>query len=175
MAEAVITVNGLAKSFASAGFGRHSQETLAVNDVSFSVERGGALAIVGESGSGKTTVARCLVGLEVPTSGSIEVCGEDWASGGDSAGERRRRARKIQLVFQDPYQSLDPRQKVGEALHEALRVHGISRGSARTDSVGDLLDRVGLSPRWAVSTPAFSPAGSVSGLRSPGPWRPNRK
>ncbi len=116
MPESVISVSDLVKSFPGIGAGRRSADVVAVDGVSFSVERGGALAIVGESGSGKTTVARCLVGLEVPTSGSIEVCGEEWIGSRGSLNARRGRARKIQLVFQDPYQSLDPRQKVGAAL-----------------------------------------------------------
>ena len=145
MSDPVVTVSELVKTFPGVGTGRRKAETRAVSDVSFTVQRGGALAIVGESGSGKTTVARCLAALEAPTSGSIEVCGERWTGKQGSTKARRRRARKIQLVFQDPYQSLDPRQQVGAALDEALRVHRVRDGSKRDDEVLDLLERVGLS------------------------------
>jgi peptide/nickel transport system ATP-binding protein len=152
MSEAVV-VSGLVKSFPGVGAGRRSAAVLAVDDVSFAIDRGGALAIVGESGSGKTTVARCLAGLEVPTRGTIEVCGERWTAGRTSLRARRRRARNIQLVFQDPYQSLDPRQKVGEALDEALSVHGLHDASDRESRVVSLLDRVGLSDHVATCYP----------------------
>ncbi len=149
MRETVISVNELVKCFPGVGAGRRSAEMNAVDGVSFSVERGGALAIVGESGSGKTTVARCLVGLEVPTSGSIEVCGDKWIGSKGSLNVRRERARKVQLVFQDPYQSLDPRQKVGAALDEALCVHAAKGTSTGNDRVAELLEKVGLSDEVA--------------------------
>lgn len=143
--EIVVAVDRLVKSFPGVGAGRRRGETKAVKEASFSLERGGALAIVGESGSGKTTVARCLAGLETPTSGSIEVCGEAWTGSHGGLKARRKRARSIQLVFQDPYQSLDPRQKVGAALEEALSIHGKPGRSDGQDEVGGLLERVGLS------------------------------
>ena len=83
---------------------------VAVDDVDFAVPEGGSLAIVGESGSGKTTVARMVVGLERPTAGTMRACGSDRSAPPRSARERRRRGREVQIVFQDPYTSLDPRQ-----------------------------------------------------------------
>ena len=153
MAEPAVSVSGLVKSFPGAGAGRRSAPVLAVNDVSFEVERGAALAIVGESGSGKTTVARCLAGLEAPTQGVVEVCGEQRPRGRSSLRERRRRARKIQLVFQDPYQSLDPRQRIGAALEEALSVRGVALADDREQRVPTLLGRVGLTGDVAAAYP----------------------
>ena len=96
---------------------------LAVNDVSFQLMPGRSLAIVGESGSGKTTIARMLVGLEQPTSGTITACGHDRSEPPSSTAERRRRGREVQIVFQDPYTSLDPRQNAESAVDEVLRLH----------------------------------------------------
>ena len=153
MPKAAVVVDGLVKTFPGVGAGRRSAAIQAVDNVSFVVDRGGAFAIVGETGSGKTTVARCLVGLEVPTRGTIEVCGERWTNGKGSLSARRRRASKIQLVFQDPYQSLDPRQKVGQGLEEALRVHGTIDAHDCEGHVANLLERVGLSTDVAGSYP----------------------
>ena len=95
----------------------------AVDGVDFAVPAGGALAIVGESGSGKTTCARMIAGLERPTAGTIAVDGEAWSHGRLSRAERKRRGRAIQMVFQDPYLSLDPRQSVRACLSECLSLH----------------------------------------------------
>lgn len=152
MSEHAIAVGGLTKVFAGGGFGHRAAETLAVSDVSFSVGTGSAFAIVGESGSGKTTVARCLAGLEVVTSGTIDVCGERLTGRGSSRSDRLRRARMIQLVFQDPYQSLDPRQQVGAALAEAISVHQ-PKGAVTEEAVAGLLERVGLSAKIVGSYP----------------------
>ena len=152
MPEPAIAVDGLTKVFTGAGIGRRAAETVAVREVSFDVETGAALAIVGESGSGKTTVARCLAGLETLTSGTIEVCGEHLTGRRSSRADRLRRARMIQLVFQDPYQSLDPRQQVGAALAEAISVHE-PKGAATEGAVIALLERVGLSAKIIDSYP----------------------
>ena len=87
-------------------FGAH----VAVDDVSFQIAEGGSLAIVGESGSGKTTIAKMITGLLTPTSGTIRACGHDRSKPSKGAAERRRRGGEVQIVFQDPYSSLDPRQ-----------------------------------------------------------------
>jgi ABC-type glutathione transport system ATPase component len=97
----VLTVRGLRKEFGG---------LVAVDDVSFEVAAGRSLAIVGESGSGKTTIAKMIVGLERPTAGAITACGNDRSRPARSAGLRRRRGGEVQIVFQDPYTSLDPRQ-----------------------------------------------------------------
>jgi oligopeptide transport system ATP-binding protein len=126
----------------------------AVNDVSFAVARGGSLAIVGESGSGKTTLARMIVGLTKLTAGTITACGRDRSTPARSARERRRRGAEIQIVFQDPYASLDPRQTAERMLDEVMRLHGDRATSeerrARIASLGDL---VGLDPRMLRALP----------------------
>jgi oligopeptide/dipeptide ABC transporter ATP-binding protein len=123
----------------------------AVRGVSFELAAGRTLGIVGESGCGKSTVARLLVGLEPPTSGTVEIEGE--AAGGGSTRRRRELARRIQLVFQDPFSSLDPRQTVERALGEVLKVHELAAGPARAARVGELLDMVALGRRFAARYP----------------------
>jgi peptide/nickel transport system ATP-binding protein len=119
------------------------RETHALNDVSFRLGRGETLGIVGESGSGKTTLAKCLMRFEAPDSGEILFDGQDIArlSGAALRGFRRN----IQMVFQDPYKSLNPRRKVGESLIEGPVQHGRSRREA-LQRAGELMDLVGLKP-----------------------------
>ena len=102
----VLEATGLRKQFG---------ELVAVGDVSFQLPPGRSLAIVGQSGSGKTTIARMIVGLERPTSGTITACGHDRSR---PARDRRRRGREVQIVFQDPYTSLDPRQTAEDTIDE---------------------------------------------------------
>ncbi|WP_344670170.1 ABC transporter ATP-binding protein [Catenulispora yoronensis] len=148
-----ITVSGLTKVFRVADErGRRSQFT-AVSDVSFTVPAGGSLGLVGESGSGKTTTARMLVGLEAPTAGRVEVLGHDRSRPARGAAERRRRARELQIVFQDPYTSLDPSQTVRVAIDEVLRTHSGLEGTARAARLAELLDQVGFDERQASARP----------------------
>jgi oligopeptide transport system ATP-binding protein len=141
----VVEVLELRKEFGS---------TRAVDDVSFRVEAGRSLAIVGESGSGKTTVARMIVGLERPTSGRITALGRDRSQPARSGAERRRRGREVQIVFQDPYSSLDPRQTVEASLTEVLRLHhgdaAVADRSARVHELGEL---VGMDERQLRALP----------------------
>jgi oligopeptide/dipeptide ABC transporter ATP-binding protein len=124
----------------------------ALNGVSLTLAPGETLGIVGESGCGKSTLAKVLVRLEDPTSGRVVLDGVDLtALRGRALREQRRR---IQMVFQDPYSSLDPRQSVGQALDEVLTVHRIrSSGRDRTRRVVELLDMVGLSDAFAQRLP----------------------
>ncbi|WP_326731770.1 ATP-binding cassette domain-containing protein [Streptomyces phaeochromogenes] len=152
MTTPVLEATGLRKVFPG---GR-----VAVDDVSLTLPPGGSMGVVGESGSGKTTVARMLVGLETPTSGTVRIDGEPMITGGTtshSRAERLRRARRIQLVFQDPYASLDPRQTIGHGIDELLRLHEPDHDRRRTRAT-ELLDQVGLDARMARSTP-----GALSG------------
>ncbi len=126
---------------------------VAVDDVSFTVPQGRSLAIVGESGSGKTTVARMVVGLERPSAGRIAVGGRERSWGRVSSRERRRRGREVQIVFQDPYSSLDPRQTVGRCIEEALLLHFDLDKAQRIDRVHALFDQVGLDRRQADLLP----------------------
>jgi peptide/nickel transport system ATP-binding protein len=129
-----------------------SGETHAVRDVSFTLVHGGSLGIVGESGSGKTTLARLLVGLEQPTSGRILHEGRElgWAL---PARERRKRGRLMQIVFQDPYTSLDPRQTVDRVLDEVQRVHFNRARGDRERRSRELLEAVGLTEKESRSLP----------------------
>ena len=126
---------------------------VAVDDVDFAVPEGGSLAIVGESGSGKTTVARMVVGLERPTAGTMRACGSDRSAPPRSARERRRRGREVQIVFQDPYTSLDPRQTVEGTIDEVLRLHHGWPAARRAERVRELAELVGLDARQMRAVP----------------------
>ena len=120
----------------------------AVNEVGFDLAAGDSLGIVGESGSGKSTTARMLVGLETPSEGEVLINGARTAS-----FTKREVSRMIQMIFQDPYHSFDPRLTIGEAIAEPLRLHfGRSKADTRR-RVSELLDQVGLSSRQAESRP----------------------
>nr|WP_315493336.1 dipeptide ABC transporter ATP-binding protein [uncultured Rhodoferax sp.] len=125
----------------------------AVNGVSFDIERGKTLALVGESGCGKSTVARLLVGLYEPTRGGFQFDGQD-AHAAFKTKEGRKLRRRVQMVFQDPYASLNPRWTVGDIIAEPLREHEIlSDNEAIAQRVGELLQSVGLSAQDRVKFP----------------------
>jgi len=141
------------------GLEKRFGDVVAVDGVDLEVAQGGSLAIVGESGSGKTTVARMLVGLTAPTAGTITACGRDRSTPSRSAKERRRRGGEVQIVFQDPYSSLDPRHSAEQAIDEVLRLHrsGASKDERRTRTA-ELGDLVGLDERQLRARP-----GALSG------------
>jgi peptide/nickel transport system ATP-binding protein len=143
-ATAAIEVHGLSKVFASHGFGpRRTTGIAAVKDVTLRLESGTTLAVVGESGSGKTTLARMVVGLETPSAGEI-ICFGERVSAHASTRDRRAFGRKVQMVFQNPYRSLDPSQLVGKGLDEVLRLHFSWDAPARAARIADLLALVAL-------------------------------
>jgi oligopeptide transport system ATP-binding protein len=123
----------------------------AVDGISFGVSKGETLGLVGESGSGKTTVGRCILRLIEPTSGSIEFQGEDLLK--LDTGDMRRMRRHMQIVFQDPYASLNPRMTVGAIVEEPLIIHGGMASSERDQRVAQLLETVGLSPDYIKRYP----------------------
>jgi oligopeptide transport system ATP-binding protein len=124
----------------------------AVDDVSFSIAPGETLGLVGESGCGKTTLGRAIVRLVSPTAGRILFAGEDLAT--MSAGELRARRRRLQMIFQDPYGSLNPRLTVEDIVGEALDLHGlVDSKAARAGRVADLLRSVGLDAAYAQRFP----------------------
>ncbi|MGD8495369.1 MAG: ATP-binding cassette domain-containing protein [Gemmatimonadales bacterium] len=131
--------------------GGRKLEVVAVDGVSFDVPAGATTALVGESGCGKSTLGRLVLALEPPTSGRVEFRGRDLAS--MDAPQLREFRRHSQIVFQDPFGSLNPRLTVGSMLREALLVHEIARGDAAVERVTGLLERVGLDPEAASRYP----------------------
>ncbi|MGH7387645.1 MAG: ABC transporter ATP-binding protein, partial [Candidatus Methylomirabilales bacterium] len=124
----------------------------AVDDVSFSIRKGETLGLVGESGSGKTTTGRCILQLDRPTSGEVRFEGRDLARLDEA--ELRPVRRRMQVIFQDPYSSLNPRMTIGQIIGEPIRVHEIleAKGEVR-DRVRELLSVVGLNPAMADRFP----------------------
>jgi oligopeptide transport system ATP-binding protein len=116
----------------------------AVDDVSFAVREGETLGLVGESGCGKSTLCRTMVQLLEPTSGSVKFEGKEIAGLGRRALQPLRR--QMQMIFQDPYASLNPRKRVGQIVGDPLKLHGIASGGQLKRQVQELLERVGLSP-----------------------------
>jgi len=147
MSDRILTVRNLRKHFTlQRGFPRTVTVTVkAVDDVSFDIHAGEAFGIVGESGCGKSTMGRALLRLVEPDSGEIVYRGQDVRAASGAALRALRR--KLQMVFQDPYSSLNPRRKVGRTLAEPIEVHGIAASRAEVESrVRGLLDEVGLPP-----------------------------
>ena len=132
-------------------FSRTVGNVKALDGVSFDVRTGEVLGLVGESGCGKTTAGRCILQLTPPTSGSVKFEGQELV--GLSRGELRPLRRRMQIVFQDPYSSLNPRLTVGSTLREALTIHKLASGRAAQDRVAELLTLVGLSPSHAARYP----------------------
>ena len=154
MTEALLEVQHLVKHFPVGGglFSRPAGTVRAVDDVSFSLRRGETLGLVGESGCGKTTTGRCVLQLERVTGGRILFEGVDLTTLDHSALRDVRR--RIQVIFQDPYSSLNPRMTIGQIIAEPLKVHRIIAGrAAREARVRELLVQVGLLPQHAKRYP----------------------
>ena len=170
MSEPLLRVEGLRKHFVERkGFPRSRTITVrAVEDISFTVAPGEAFGLVGESGCGKSTAVRALLRLIEPDGGRVTYRGEDVLAARGAALKALRR--RMQIVFQDPYSSLDPRQTIGSALMEPMRVHGIACCCRQSGSSGSALRTKTASPRSATpgptsalgnstpsETPSFSP------------------
>ena len=157
MADTLLQVEGLTRYFdvSKPWLNRVIERTprawlTAVADVSFEIRRGETFALVGESGSGKSTIAKMVVGLLAPTSGRILFDGQPVAGEGSALRALRRR---FQMIFQDPFASLNPRWHVGDIIAEPMRTFGLARGAEVSNEVGRLLDTVGLSARDAQKYP----------------------
>ena len=140
----ILEIDGLTKHFEVGGglFGRNKQVIRAVENVTFSVRRGETFGLVGESGCGKTTLGQTIIRLYEPTAGNIVFNGNDISTMG--ANELRRHRRLMQMIFQDPSASLDPRMTVGSIIAEPLNIYGVGSKSERQDRVRELLRVVGL-------------------------------
>jgi oligopeptide/dipeptide ABC transporter ATP-binding protein len=149
-ADPFLLVEGLSKTFGSS-----ADPIRAVDNVSFQVERGQTLALVGESGCGKSTTARCVLRLLEPTSGRVLLEGTDLAA--LKPTELRDLRRHMQIVFQDPYSSLDPRMTIEDIVEEPLRIHGERNAAERRRQAREILELVGISPDLGRRKPyAFS-------------------
>ncbi len=142
----LLEVNNLRKYFPIRGgiFSRVVANVKAVEDVSFAIKPGEVVGLVGESGSGKTTAGRSILRLIEPTSGEVKFNGVDVTKLNKS--QMREYRKEMQIIFQDPFASLNPRMTVGDIIGEALEIHKLARGKAREERVADLLQRVGMSP-----------------------------
>jgi len=152
--DALLEVRDLVKHFTVGGglFGGRAGSVRAVDGVSFVLRQGETLGLVGESGCGKTTTGRCILQLERPTSGQVIFEGRDLGTLSDT--ELRPMRRRMQVIFQDPYASLNPRMTVGQILAEPIAVHGlVTDRQARRARVQELLGRVGLLPQHADRYP----------------------
>lgn len=151
----LVQVNNLVKHFpiTSSGifFKKQVDAIKAVDDVSFEVYPGETLGLVGESGSGKSTLGRTLLQLERPQSGSVVVEGKEVTR--LRGGQMRKMRRRMQMIFQDPYASLNPRMTVGAIVSEPLDIHKVMAGKERREFVAQLFKRVGLNPFFANRYP----------------------
>ncbi|MGA1352153.1 MAG: ATP-binding cassette domain-containing protein, partial [Ilumatobacteraceae bacterium] len=151
---ALLSVSELVKEFhmkAPRGVRRQKRVVQAVSGVSFEVARGETLGLVGESGSGKTTVGRCVLRLIEPTSGEVLFGGRNLAD--IDFDEMRQLRRRMQIVFQDPFGSLNPRLPIGDQIEEGLIAHNLGDGPQRLTRVREVLDLVGLPAEYGARYP----------------------
>jgi oligopeptide/dipeptide ABC transporter ATP-binding protein len=150
-AEPLVEVRDLVKHYEAAGLFAKGPPVRAVEQVSFDVDRGETLALVGESGCGKSSVGRTILRLQEPTSGRATFDGTDIFTLDRKALRRLRR--RMQIIFQDPYGSLNPRMTIGAAVAEGIEIHGLARGAEVGRRVAALLEEVGLDPGYTRRYP----------------------
>ena len=171
MAEHLVEVENLKMYFkkVSGIIRRKTDYVKAVDNISFTIDRGKTFGLVGESGCGKTTTGRTIIRLYDPTGGKIRYNGEDITHLNPSGFMPYRK--KMQMIFQDPYASLNARMTVADIVGEPLDIHHLCSGKEREEYILSLLNRVGLNKDHASRYPHEFPAGSGSGWESRGPWR----
>ena len=153
MTEHILIANNLNKTYTqrSGRFGFGTTQVKALDDVSIALKAGSTLAVVGESGSGKSTLARCLLQLQTIDSGEVLFQGKDLSK---LSGQALRETRRfLQMVFQDPFASLNPRMRVGEIVSEGLLIHELGSRAEQATQVLNMLKRVGLKPEDAQKYP----------------------
>ncbi len=154
MSETLLTVTDLKKHFPITKgilWSKQVGAVKAVDGLSFSIKKGETLGLVGESGCGKSTTGRLILRLIEPTAGSVQFEGQEVTT--LKPRDMRALRREMQIVFQNPYASLDPRMTIGESIAEPLRVHNVLKGPELTKRVKELLDRVGLNPSYSERYP----------------------
>jgi oligopeptide/dipeptide ABC transporter ATP-binding protein len=151
VSEPLVSATGLTRHFMTGGLFRRSRPVQAVSDVSLVLRPSEAVGLVGESGSGKSTVGRLLLGLLRPTAGRVSFAGAGLSEA--SRAQLRALRPRMQLVFQDPYSSLDPRRWVGAQIADGPAIHRLWRRSERGELVAALLRQVGLAPAHALRFP----------------------
>ncbi|PFP30830.1 oligopeptide ABC transporter ATP-binding protein OppF [Bacillus sp. AFS073361] len=147
MSDTILQVEGMKKYFNI----KKDQTVKSVDDISITIKKGETFGLVGESGSGKSTLGKTIVGLQKPSAGKILYNGVDVETLG-----RKEKAivnREMQIIFQDPYASLNPRMRVGDIIAEGMDAHGLAKGKERQERIYDLLSRVGLRPEQAKRYP----------------------
>jgi len=170
-ADALLQVRNLKKYFPIRGgvFSRVVANVKAVEEASLTIRRGEVVGLVGESGSGKTTAGRAILRLIEPTDGEIIFDGVDIAK--LPKAKMRDYRKEMQIIFQDPFASLNPRMSVGDIIGEALTIHNLARGKAKEDRVADLLERVGMNAGHMRRYPHEFSGGQRRASASPAPWR----
>lgn len=168
----LVEVQHLQQYFPAGGMGRNKRYVQAVDDVSFAIRKGETLGLVGESGCGKTTTGRTLLRLYEPTDGTIIYDGKVlFDKEKNVAVDMLPYRRRMQIVFQDPYASLDPRMTIGDIVGEGIDIHKLAANDKdRRDRIISLLERVGLNSEHANRYPHEFSGGSGSAWASPAPW-----
>lgn len=149
--EPLVEGRAISKSYAVGGRFQRGKILQAVRSVDLSVERGETIGIVGESGSGKSTLGKLLLGLTPVSEGSVRFDGKDLKS--QSSAEMRRLRRRMQIILQDPFGSLDPRRRIGAQIEDGISIHGLLPTKRRDERVRELLSKVGLDPAHAERFP----------------------